>query len=183
VLIFSIIWIWHYNCIVPNDLKIVVCLSLLEKNIEKSGYDNKIKELVMYENINELVEINLKLLYTSKSQFMMRINFKDEYGFNLKNSRVFAETLEDKGLIVLDADQGFRCDLTDLGRQIYESGGWIVYMKTVESFANYKTIVNVDSQVKKMENSFFKKITIAGIIVILLCFFVTLLTVELFKTS
>ena len=137
----------------------------------------------MYENINELVDINLKLLYTSKSQFMMRINFKDEYGFNLKNSRLFAETLQEKGLIVLDADQGFRCDLTDFGKQIYESGGWMVYLKTVESFANFKSIVNVECQVKKMEKSFFTKITIAGIIVILLCFFVTLLTVELFKTS
>ena len=152
-------------------------------NYRRSPGDNKIKELVMYENIDELVDVNLKLLYTSKSQFMMRINFKDEYGFNLKNSKAFAETLEEKGLIVLEADQGFRCDLTDFGKQIYENGGWIVHLKSVESFANFKGIVDVETQVKKMEKSFFKKITIAGIIVIVLCFFVTLLTVELFKTS
>lgn len=137
----------------------------------------------MYDNIDELVDINLRLLYTSKSQFMMRINFKDEYGFNLKNSRVFAEILEEKGLIVLEQDQGFRCDLTDLGRQIYEGGGWKVYQKTIASFANFKTITNVEDRVKKMERSFLKKIMIAGIIVIVLCFFITLLTVELFKTS
>ena len=137
----------------------------------------------MYENVDELIEINLKLLYTSKSQFMMRINFKDEYGFNLKNSKSFAETLKDKGLVALEEEQGFRCDLTDFGRQIYESGGWLVYLKTVESFANFKTIANVDSQVKKMEKSFLKKIMIAGIILIALCFFITLLTVEIFKAS
>src|SRR6187551_1599538 len=110
----------------------------------------------MFENIDELIEVNLKLLYTSKSQFMMRINFKDEFGFNLKNSKVFAEILEDKGLVVLEKDQRFRCDLTDFGKQVYESGGWIVYLKTVQSFANFKTITNVDSQVKKMERSFLK---------------------------
>ena len=137
----------------------------------------------MIENIDELIEVNLKLLYASKSQFMMRINFKDEYGFNLKNSKVFAEILEHKGLVVLEENQGFRCDLTDAGRQIYENGGWIKYKQTVESLTNFNDIAVLDSQVKKMERSFLKKIMIAGIIVIVLCFFVTLLTVEIFKVS
>jgi hypothetical protein len=137
----------------------------------------------MFENIDELIEVNLKLLYTSKSQFMMRINFKDECGFNLKNSKVFAEILDHKGLVVLEKDQGFRCDLTDFGKQVYESGGWNKYLETVESFAKFKNIVNMDSQVKKIEQSFLKKIMIASIIVLVLCFFITLLTVEIFKTT
>jgi len=56
----------------------------------------------MFENIDELIDVNLKLLYVSKSQFMMRINFKDKYGFNLKNSRAFAEILDNKGLVKLE---------------------------------------------------------------------------------
>ena len=137
----------------------------------------------MFENIDELIEVNLKLLYASKSQFMMRINFKDECGFNLKNSKVFAEILDHKGLVVLEKDQGFRCDLTDFGKQVYESGGWNKYIESVESFAKFKTVVNTDSQVKKIEQSFLKKVVIAGIIVLVLCFFITLLTVEFFKFS
>lgn len=125
----------------------------------------------MFENIDELIEVNLKLLYTSKSQFMMRINFKDEYGFNLKNSKVFAEILEHKGLVVLEKNQGFRCDLTDIGRQIHESGGWIKYKQTVGSFAKFSDIVTVCPKVKKIEQSFLKKIMIAGIIVLVLFFF------------
>lgn len=135
----------------------------------------------MFENIDELIEVNLKLLFTSKSQFMMRINFKDEYGFNLKNSKVFAEILEHKGLIVLEKTQGFRCDLTDTGRQIYVSGGWIKYRQSVESYVNSDDIVTLDSHVKKIEQSFLRKIMVASIIVLLLCFFITLLTVEIFK--
>ena len=137
----------------------------------------------MFENIDELIEVNLKLLYTSKSQFMMRINFKDECGFNLKNSKGFAEILDSKGLVVLEKEQGFRCDLTDFGKQVFESGGWKKYLETIESFAKFKTIVNMDSEVKKIEKSFLKKMMIAGIIVVVLCFFITLLTVELFKVS
>ena len=137
----------------------------------------------MFENIDELIEVNLKLLYTSKSKFMMRINFKDKCGFNLKNSKVFAEILDHKGLVVLEKDQGFRCDLTDFGKQVYESGGWNKYIESVESFAKFKTVVNTDSQVKEIEQSFLKKVVIAGIIVLVLCFFITLLTVEFFKFS
>lgn len=135
----------------------------------------------MFENIDELIEINLKLLNMSKSHFMMRVNFKDEFGFNLKNSKLFAEILEHKGLIVLEKNQGFRCDLTDAGKQIYNSGGWIEHKQTIESFAKFNDIATMDSQVKKMEKSFVKKIMIASIIVLVLCFFITLLTFEIFK--
>lgn len=137
----------------------------------------------MFENIDELIEVNLKLLYTSKTQFMMRINFKDECGFNLKNSKVFAEILDHKGLVTLEKEQGFRCDLTDFGKQIYESGGWNKYLETVESFAKFKNIVNIDSEVKKIEKSFQKKIMIAGIIVLVLCFFITLLAVDFLRAT
>jgi hypothetical protein len=137
----------------------------------------------MFENTDELIEVNLKLLYSSKSQFMMRINFKDECGFNLKNSKGFAELLDRKGLVVLEKEQGFRCDLTDFGKQVYESGGWKKYLDTIESFAKFKTIVNMDSEVKKIEQSFLKRVVIVGAIVLVLCFIITFLTVEVLKVT
>jgi hypothetical protein len=135
----------------------------------------------MFENIDELIEVNLKLLYASKSHFMMRINFKDEFGFNLKNSKAFAEILEQIDLVTVEKMQGFRCDLTHFGRQVYESGGWIKHKKAIQTFAQFNDSATIDSQVKKIERSFLKKIMIVSIIVIVLCFFVTLLTVEIFK--
>jgi len=137
----------------------------------------------MFDNVDELIEVNLKLLYTSKSQFMMRINFKDELGFNLKNSKAFAEILQDKGLIKLEVSQGFRCDLTDFGKQVFENGGWNEYLNTVQSYAKFNTIVDMDLEVKKIEKSFLKKMMLTGIIVLVLCFFITLLTVEFLKIS
>ena len=49
----------------------------------------------------------MKLLYASKSQFMMRINFKDEYGFNQKNSKAFADVLAKNGVVLLESSHGF----------------------------------------------------------------------------
>lgn len=134
----------------------------------------------MFENIDELIEVNLKLLYTSKTQYMMRINFKDEFGFNLKNSKAFADILVDKGIVLLECNQGFRCDLTDFGRQIYMKGGWNKYLETVEPFSKYKkSDDSIESHVKKIEHSFMKKIIVAGIIILAMCFFITLITVEI----
>ena len=137
----------------------------------------------MFDNVDELIEVNLKLLYTSKSQFMMRINFKDKLGFNLKNSRIFAEILQDKGLIKLEVSQGFRCDLTNFGKLVFENGGWNEYLKTVQSYAKFNPIVDMDLKVKKIEKSFLKNMILTGIIVLVLCFFITLLTVEYLKIS
>ncbi|HSD07936.1 hypothetical protein [Flavobacterium sp.] len=134
----------------------------------------------MFENIDELIEVNLELLYNTKSQYMMRINFKDEFGFNLKNSKSFADVLVKKGIVVLESNQGFRCDLTELGRQIYEKGGWIKYLETIEPYAKYKAMVTMDNQVERIEKSFLRKIMIASIIILTLCFFLTIITVEIY---
>ena len=137
----------------------------------------------MFENIDELIEVNLKLLYASKSQFMMRINFKDECGFNLKNSKVFAEILNKKGLIKLELTQGFRCDLTDHGRQICENGGWIAFVNSIKINENNNMNVDFDLEVRKIKMSLIKKFTIASFVVLILCFFITLLTVEYLKVT
>jgi len=135
----------------------------------------------MFNNIDELIDVNLKLLYTSKSQFMMRINFKDEFGYNLKNTKKFSEILDSKGLVKLESSQGFRCDLTNFGRHVFENGGWNQYLLTVQSYAKSNTIANMNLEVEKNQQSFFKKFMIIGAIVLVLCFFITLLTVEFLK--
>lgn len=137
----------------------------------------------MFENIDDLIEVNLKLLYASKSQYMMRINFKDEFGFNLKNSKAFAAILESKGLIKLEITQGFRCDLTLLGKQIHENGGWNKYLRTAAPFSKYYTDDAIEIEIKKSKKPFSKKIMVTSIVILVLCFFITLITFEILKTS
>jgi hypothetical protein len=118
----------------------------------------------MFKNMDELIDVNLRLLYTSQSQFMMRINFKDEFGYNLKNTKEFSKILDTKGLAKLESSQGFRCDLTDFGRQVFESGGWIQYLLRVQTYSKLSTIATFILKIKKIKQSFFKKFRIIGAI-------------------
>jgi hypothetical protein len=136
----------------------------------------------MFKNTDELIDVNLKLLYTSKSQFMMRINFKDEFGYNLKNTKEFSEILKEKGLVKLESSQGFRCDLTDFGRQVFENGGWNQYLLTVQSYTKVNTIAEMNFEVEKNQQSLLKKLIIIGGIVLVLCFFITLILVQLLNS-
>jgi len=83
----------------------------------------------MYNNIDELIEINLTLLFNSKNHSLMRVRFRDEKGKEIIDSKRFAEYLELKGLIELEPIKGYRCDLTKYGYEIVKNGGWIEYLK------------------------------------------------------
>ena len=84
----------------------------------------------MFENIDDLIELNLKLLAESITQSVFKHSFLDENGNNLKKSEIFAKILEDKRLITFEPKQRFRCDLTEFGRDIIINGGWIKYLET-----------------------------------------------------
>ena len=82
----------------------------------------------MFENIDDLIELNLKLLAESITQSVFKHSFLDENGNNLKKSEIFAKILEDKRLITFEPKQRFRCDLTEFGRDIIINGGWFKYL-------------------------------------------------------
>ncbi|MEO8236361.1 MAG: hypothetical protein ABI549_13160 [Flavobacterium sp.] len=79
----------------------------------------------MFDNINELIEINLKLLNQSSTKSLWRMDFRDDKGFELNNSEKFADIMQERGLINFEPAQRFRCDLTELGREIFKHGGWL----------------------------------------------------------
>jgi hypothetical protein len=81
----------------------------------------------MLDNLDELIELNLKLLYNAPNMYMWRINFENEKGQKLQDSLRFAKILDKKGLIDLEPKEKFRCELTELGREIVIGNGWIKY--------------------------------------------------------
>ncbi len=83
----------------------------------------------MYGNIDELIEINLNLLFNSKNHSLDRIEFINEKGKQIRNSKRFAEYLDSIGLIELELINGYRCNLTKLGYKIAKTVGWIEYNK------------------------------------------------------
>ena len=94
-----------------------LCLSLENRNNENN----------MLHNLDELIELNLKLLNNAPNMYMWRIDFRNEKGQKIKDSLRFAKILDKKGLIDLEPGKEFRCELTKLGRDIFIGVGWIKY--------------------------------------------------------
>lgn len=85
----------------------------------------------MYDNIDEIIEINLNLLGNSNDRFVMKFEFVDMNGNVLGDEDRFAEYLVQKGLIRIEPSSRQRCDLTDTGYGIFKSGGWIAHLNRV----------------------------------------------------
>ena len=102
----------------------------------------------MFENLNELIEVNLNLLCETKTKSIMRNSFKDEKGNSSRNSERFANILDEKGLIKLEKGQGFRCDLTEFGHTVFKNGGWLKYLET----ENLKAEKSESKDVLEFEN-------------------------------
>lgn len=86
----------------------------------------------MFENLDELIEINLNLLCKTNTKSIMRNSFQDQEGNSLRNSDRFANILNKKRLIDLEKGQGYRCDLTEFGHTIFKNGGWLEYLRQTE---------------------------------------------------
>lgn len=83
----------------------------------------------MLYNLDELIELNLKLLYNAPNMYMWRIDFRNEKGQKIQDSLRFAKILDKKGLIDLEPGKKFRCELTEFGKKIVINGGWINYLE------------------------------------------------------
>ncbi|MCC4228183.1 hypothetical protein LL279_08250 [Zunongwangia profunda] len=83
----------------------------------------------MQENINELIDINLKLLSESQGGKLFHIDFVDENSKRLKDSQRFSEILVKKGLVDLEPTKRMRCDITEYGFNIAKNGGWLNYLE------------------------------------------------------
>jgi hypothetical protein len=83
----------------------------------------------MLDNIDELIELNLKLLYDSPNKYMWRIDFRNEKRQKIQDSLRFAKILDKKGLIDLEPSKMYRCELSEFGNKIVISGGWIKHLE------------------------------------------------------
>ena len=83
----------------------------------------------MLENLDELIDQNLNLLIESKTNSVMRIDFTDLNGKQIRESKRFAEIMDSKGLIKLEYSMKYKCDLTEFGFEVCNYGGWLKYIK------------------------------------------------------
>lgn len=88
--------------------------------------------------LNQLIEKNLKIVSESKTEFSYIYDLLDKDGYECVkyNGIVIADKMADRGLITRLNE---RIDLTELGRDIANNGGWIAHLaRLAESKAKQK---------------------------------------------
>ena len=83
-------------------------------------------------NLDELIEINLKLISEQPHLNLHRDYFIDINGKELRlhtNTALFAEILLEKGLVMFSEHGNYINYITNKGIKIVENGGWILHLK------------------------------------------------------
>ena len=80
----------------------------------------------MFHQINEIININLQLLFLSKDQTLKFSEFKDDKGKELGKIIEFFQLMENEKLVKIENNQ---CVLTEFGKDIVKNGGWFEHLK------------------------------------------------------
>lgn len=83
----------------------------------------------MIKNVNELIDVNLKIVCESREQKIYSHRFLDINGHEISSknrSLEFAYELESRNLIRID---GITCYATEYGYEIHKVGGWLKYLE------------------------------------------------------
>lgn len=90
----------------------------------------------MFYQINEIIDINLQLLFSSKNQSLKFSEFKDKNGKKLGKIIEFFQLMERENLVIIDHN---KCILTEFGKDIAANGGWFKHLEKKEENKKIKT--------------------------------------------
>lgn len=119
----------------------------------------------MIDQINQLIAINLMLLFNSKHQTIVLPDFRDNLGKPLPGAKMLAEIMQQKDLIKNFSDNEFRYELTELGKYIAENGGWLVYIERQKKVKNPNPF---ETSGKPKRKKLHLELIVAGIIIVFL---------------
>lgn len=120
----------------------------------------------MIDQINKLIAINLMILYASAQKMITLTDFKDTEGNPLSGAKMLADIMKQKELIQNYSESDHRYELTELGKYIAESDGWLVYVERLKKLKVHNTYHQ--SGVPK-NKKMLSELLVAGLIVIVLC--------------
>lgn len=144
----------------------------------------------MMENINELIEKNLKLICENRDTQIFSHKFLDINGKELTQKHkgiTFAEEMASRNLITGET----LCRVTEEGYDIYKNGGWLKYLqleqnkriKEKERESKKDEILDLDIQLKRFESKIGKKLILAGFVITLLSFLITIITLKFWNNE
>src|SRR5665811_880017 len=110
----------------------------------------------IYENIDEIIEVNLKLICENPLGKIIRQELIDEKGKSYNDDKFLAKLLHEKGLIEYDFVYEHNCVLTEFGHEVYKNGGWIKHLKDAElarqnELRKQKDKENLESELKILQ--------------------------------
>ena len=85
------------------------------------------------DRINNLIEINLQLILESKDKSLCLNQFKDDFGNKFRDAETFVRLMQIKKLIATNSKEESCFELTEFGKKVCESGGWLEYLKKLEA--------------------------------------------------
>lgn len=90
----------------------------------------------MFHHINEIIDINLALMFKSKNQSLKFSEFKDKNGKKLGKIMELFQLMENEKLIKIENN---KCILTEYGKDISLSGGWFKHLEKKKENEKIKT--------------------------------------------
>ncbi len=81
----------------------------------------------MFENLDELIDLNLKLIFRERDQKGWLYGLQNHLGNNLRESERLAEIMYNKGLVDI---KGENVLLTEMGYEICKTGSWLKVVET-----------------------------------------------------
>ena len=83
-----------------------------------------------------LIDVNLRLLYNSKDNSLNIKDFKDNFGNKFQDAETFARIMQKKELITPNLNEESCYKLTEIGKQVYENGGWLEHLENQKDVKN-----------------------------------------------
>ncbi len=121
----------------------------------------------MIDQINKLIQINLLLFFNAKQKTMVLQDFRNHEGNPLPGAKMLAEIMQQKELIKNYSEKEFCYELTELGKYIAESGGWLNHVEKLKIIKPQNTF-GLTQRPQNKSRRLNMELIIAGIIVVFL---------------
>ncbi len=105
----------------------------------------------MFENLDENIDLNLKLMYKSKNYELFAAQFTnaEKVSLNKLNSESFADAMVNLDLITRNNQL---CRLTRFGIEVCEMGGWLKYLESQKKADQEELEYNEEKKQLEIEN-------------------------------
>jgi len=120
----------------------------------------------MINQINKLIEINLLLLFATEHNILALKDFKSDQGNKLQGAKILADIMQQKELLRPIPEEEFSYELTEFGKQIVVTGGWLEHVNQTKEMEDQTTVSDEFKKPKSKKPNL--ELILAGLIIIFL---------------